>query len=61
VRLDKGESGFAITGVDLDAEARIPGIDPAEFEKIAQAAKDNCPVGQALAAIPISLRARLTA
>ena len=27
VRLDKGESGFAITGVDLDAEARVPEIE----------------------------------
>jgi lipoyl-dependent peroxiredoxin len=61
VKLDKGESGFAITGVDLVAEARVPGIDPAEFEKIAQSAKDNCPVGKALAAIPITLQARLTA
>ena len=25
VRLDKGEDGFAITGIDLDTEARIPG------------------------------------
>ena len=61
VRLDKGESGFAITGVDLDTEARVPGIDPAEFEKIARAAKDSCPVSGALAAIPITLRARLSA
>ena len=61
VKLDKGESGFAITGVDLVAEARVADIDPAEFEKIAQSAKDNCPVGKALAAIPITLQARLTA
>ena len=61
VRLEKGEGGFAITGVDLDAEASIPGIDPATFEKIAQSAKDNCPVDKALAAIPITLRARLSA
>jgi lipoyl-dependent peroxiredoxin len=61
VRLEKGESGFTITGVDLEAEARIHGIDPAAFEKIAQSAKDNCPVGKALAAIPITLRARLSA
>ncbi len=60
MRLDKGESGFSITGVDLDTEARVAGIDPEEFERIAQSAKDNCPVGKALAAIPITLRARLT-
>ena len=60
VHLDKGEAGFAITGIDLDAEARIAGIDPAEFEKIAQSSKENCPVGKALAAVPITLHARLS-
>lgn len=60
VRLEKGRGGSTITGVDLDAEARIPDIDPAEFETIAQSAKDTCPVGKALAAIPITLRARLS-
>ena len=61
VHLDKGESGFGITGIDLDAEAKIAGIDPAEFEKLVQSSKENCPVGRALAAIPITLRARVTA
>jgi osmotically inducible protein OsmC len=60
VKLDKGESGWDITGIDLDAEARVPGVDPAEFEEIAQSTKVNCPVGKALAAVPITLRARLT-
>jgi osmotically inducible protein OsmC len=61
VNLDKGETGFEITGVDLDAEARIPGIDPAGFERIAQSTKAGCPVAKALASVPITLRARLTA
>jgi osmotically inducible protein OsmC len=61
VSLDKGESGFEITGIGLDTDARVPGIDPAEFEKIAQSSKENCPVGKALAAVPITLRARLSA
>lgn len=61
VHLDKGTSGFAITGIDLDAEARVPGIDPAEFEEIAQSSKDDCPVGKALAAVPITLRANVSA
>lgn len=59
VHLDKGESGFAITGIDLDSEAKIAGIDPVEFEKIAQSSKENCPVGRALFAVPITLRAKL--
>lgn len=59
VNLDKGEGGFAITGIDLAAEATVRSIDPSEFETIAQATKVNCPVGKALAAVPISLHARL--
>jgi lipoyl-dependent peroxiredoxin len=60
VHLDRGDSGFAITGIDLEAEASVPGIDPQEFEKIAQATKDSCPVGKALA-VPITVFARLSA
>ena len=58
VRLEKGDSGFSITGIDLEADARVSDIDPREFEKIAQITKDNCPVGQALA-VPITVSARL--
>ncbi len=60
VHLDKAETGFEITGIDLEAEARVPEIDPKEFEKIAQTTKVNCPVGKALA-VPITVRARLAA
>jgi osmotically inducible protein OsmC len=59
VNLDKVETGFAITGVDLDAGAEVPEIGAAEFDSIAQMTKDNCPVGKALAAIPITVRSRL--
>ena len=59
VRLDKGETGFAITGIDLEADASVSDIDPQEFEKIAQATKDNCPVGKVLA-VPITVVARLS-
>jgi lipoyl-dependent peroxiredoxin len=59
VHLDKGDSGFEITGIDLEAEARVPGIDPKEFDKIAQTTKVNCPVGKVLAAVPITVQARL--
>jgi lipoyl-dependent peroxiredoxin len=61
VHLDKGESGFEITGIDLEAEARVAEIDRTEFEKVAQATKVSCPVGKLLAAVPITVSARLTA
>src|SRR6188474_3822379 len=54
VHLDRSDSGFAITGIDIESVANVPGIDPQEFEKIAQATKDNCPVGKALA-VPITV------
>ena len=60
VRLDKGDRGFAITGVDLDTEATVATIDHDEFSSIAKATTSNCPVGRALAAVPITLRARLS-
>jgi lipoyl-dependent peroxiredoxin len=60
VRLDKVERGFAITGIDLDTDATLLTIEPDEFTAIAQATKMNCPVSRAFAAIPITLRARLS-
>lgn len=60
VRLERGDDGFAITGIELDAEARVLGIDDAEFQRIAQETKETCPVSKALAAVPIGLRARFT-
>jgi osmotically inducible protein OsmC len=59
VRLDKGDRGFAITGVDLDTEATVATIDHDEFSSIAKTTTSNCPVGRALAGVPITLRARL--
>jgi lipoyl-dependent peroxiredoxin len=59
VHLDKVGDGFAITRIELDTRARVPGVDRAEFERQAQAAKDGCPVSQALGGVEISLRAEL--
>jgi lipoyl-dependent peroxiredoxin len=59
VRLDKGERGFAITGVDLDSEATVTTIESDDLDEIAQATMSNCPVGKALA-VPITLRTRLS-
>src|SRR5215212_8627071 len=49
VHLDKADAGFKISRIELDTKARVPGIDSAELERQAQAAKDGCPVSQALA------------
>ena len=51
--------GFAITHIALESEGQVPGIDAATFEKVAQTAKVQCPVSKALAAVEISLVAKL--
>jgi osmotically inducible protein OsmC len=60
VHLDKGESGFGITRIELDTRARVPGIEADEFKRLAEVAKQNCPVSRALAAVEtIELNAEL--
>lgn len=46
VTVEKGEGGFAVTRVQLDMEAKIPGIDQATFERLAGEAKVGCPVSK---------------
>ena len=54
------QPGEGITRIALTVEGTVPGIDGVEFEETAQAAKENCPVSKALAAVPeISLEAQL--
>jgi osmotically inducible protein OsmC len=48
-----------ITGVALVTRARVPGIDEATFQEIAEGARTGCPVSRALAAIDITLDATL--
>lgn len=48
VTLDKLDDGYAITAVHLDLQARIPGIEPEQFEEIAEKAKAGCPVSKLL-------------
>jgi osmotically inducible protein OsmC len=59
VHLEKQAEGFAITRIELDSEAKVPGIEPAKFQEIAEGAKKGCPVSKALAGAQISLSARL--
>lgn len=54
--------GTGITKSVIELEAKIPGIDEAAFQAAAEAAKENCPVSQALKGnVELELRARLTA
>ena len=53
------QPGEGITGSHLLVSAKVPGISEADFERIAEDAKANCPVWKALAGIPITLEASL--
>lgn len=58
VTLDKQGEGFAITAIALTLKATIPGADEAQFQQIANQAKEGCPVSKVLNA-QISLSATL--
>ena len=50
--------GWSVTASHLVMNAKIPGIDAAKFDEIAQKAKANCPISRLLNA-NITLAARL--
>ena len=59
VHIDKVEDGFKITTIELQTEGKVPGIDEKTFQEKAKAAKEGCPVSQALAGVDIRLQAKL--
>jgi osmotically inducible protein OsmC len=59
VHIEKVGDGFKITAIELETDAKVPGIDASAFQDMAEAAKRGCPVSQALAGTEITLRARL--
>ena len=60
VSIDKAGNGFEITSSHLDVVAKIPGMDNAKFQQIANQAKAGCPVSKLLKA-KITMDARLEA
>jgi osmotically inducible protein OsmC len=59
VSIDKDEGGFSITRSALSTEVKAEGLDENEFQKLANDAKEGCPVSRALGAIEIDLDAKL--
>ena len=59
VTIEKVGDGFKITRIDLTTRAEVPGMDVDSFRQQANAAKEGCPVSQALAGTQISLSAEL--
>lgn len=58
VTLESDDGGFTVTAVHLEMTARIPGIDQAKFDEIANKAKAGCPISKLLNA-EITLDAKL--
>jgi len=52
VRLVKQGDGFMIDRIALTLDAKVPGIDNAKFQELAQGAKQGCPLSKALASVP---------
>lgn len=51
--------GTGITGIKLSVVAKVDGLNAESFRTAAEGAKTDCPVSQALQAVPITLEARL--
>jgi len=58
VTLKQSSQGFEISAVHLTLEGKVPNTDAETFQKLAQKAKENCPVSKLLKA-DISLDAKL--
>ena len=53
--MDQQGFDYTIAKITLKLDAKVPGIDNDELEKLANAAKESCPVSQALASVDIAL------
>jgi osmotically inducible protein OsmC len=60
VHLHRHDGGVTIPSIALTAVVVAAGISDDEFQKLATGAKESCPVGKALQAVPTTLNASLT-
>ncbi|MDX5419980.1 MAG: OsmC family peroxiredoxin [Hymenobacteraceae bacterium] len=60
VHLGEKDGGAHVMKIELDTEVSVAGIEEDEFQKLAQEAKEKCPISKALGAVPeITLTAKL--
>ena len=59
VKIERVGQGFKITSITLRTVGDVPGLSEEDFLAAAKAAKEGCPISQALAATDISLHAEL--
>ncbi len=58
VTLEQVQGNWTITTIDLELDAKVPGIEQAKFNELAEDAKKNCPVSRVLNA-QMNLKATL--
>ncbi|HEY1556641.1 MAG TPA: OsmC family protein [Kofleriaceae bacterium] len=59
VSIEKQGAGWTITNIHLDVTGKVPGVSAEQFQSLADAAKQGCPVSKALSATPITMAAKL--
>lgn len=60
VTFDNASGGWKVTASKLTVRGDVPGIDDATFRRLADDAKDNCPISQAIKGnVEVSLEATL--
>jgi osmotically inducible protein OsmC len=60
VTFDKVGDGWKVTTSELTVKGEVPGIDQAKFLELANGAKENCPISQAIKNnVAIKLNAQL--
>lgn len=59
VSLGPDDVGFKLTGIKLTLRGEVDGLDAEGFARVAQQAKETCPVSKALTGVEITLDAAL--
>lgn len=60
VTFDKAGAGFRVTRSALEVRGQVPGLDEAGFRKVAEEAKEICPISGALKGnVELSVEAKL--
>ena len=48
ITFDQGEGGWKVASSNIKVNGTVPGIDKATFDRLADDAKDNCPISAAI-------------
>lgn len=55
----RDDKGPVFNSITLNVEAVVPGVSVEQFNELAEKSKAGCPISRALAAVPITLNAKL--